>query len=130
VPDYEPDTTPKNNDSLVMRVRFGGTSFLLTGDMEKKIEERLYADGLLQHDDVLKVGHHGSRTSSTSDLLDAEHPAFGIISAGFENNYGHPHPAVVAALRDRKVTVMRTDENGLITVVSDGRRLRITKAAP
>ena len=129
VPDYEPDATPKNNDSLVMRIRFGGTSFLLTGDMEKKIEERLYIDGRLQHDDVLKVGHHGSRTSSTPDFLDIERPAFGIISAGFDNTYGHPHPAVIGALKDRNVTVMRTDENGLVTVVSDGRRLRITKAA-
>ncbi len=130
VPDYEPDPTPKNNDSLVMRIRFGGTSFLLTGDMEKKIEERLYIDGLLQHDDVLKVGHHGSRTSSNPDLLDTERAAFGIISAGFDNSYGHPHPAVIAALKERNVTVLRTDENGLITVVSDGRRIRITKAAP
>jgi len=129
VPDYEPDTTPKNNDSLVMRVRFGGTSFLLTGDMEKKLEERLSFDGLFHHDDVLKVGHHGSRTSSTPDLLDAERPAFGIISAGFDNSYGHPHPAVVASLREEKVAVMRTDQDGLITIVSDGHRLRITKAA-
>jgi competence protein ComEC len=130
VPDYEPDATPKNNDSLVMRVRFGGTSFLLTGDMEKKIEERLYIDGRLQHDDVLKVGHHGSRTSSTPDLLDIEHPAFGIISAGFDKTYGHPHPAVLAALKERNITVMRTDENGLVTVVTDGRRIRVTKAMP
>ncbi|HWE49699.1 MAG TPA: ComEC/Rec2 family competence protein [Bryobacteraceae bacterium] len=130
LPDYEPDATPKNNDSLVMRIRFGGTSFLLTGDMEKKIEERLYVDGRLQHDDVLKVGHHGSRTSSTPDLLDAERPAFGIVSAGFDNTYGHPHPAVLAALKERNVTLMRTDEDGLVTVVSDGRRLRITKAMP
>jgi competence protein ComEC len=129
VPDYEPDTTPKNNDSLVMRVRFGSTSFLLTGDMEKKLEERLSFEGLFHHDDVLKVGHHGSRTSSTPELLDAERPAFGIISAGFDNSYGHPHPAVVAALREEKVAVMRTDRDGLITIVSDGHRLRITKAA-
>ena len=93
-PDYTPDTTPKNDDSLVMRIRFGSTSFLLTGDMEKKIEQDLADAGLLEHDDVLKVGHHGSRTSSTPELLDLEHPAFGIISAGFDNSYGHPHPLV------------------------------------
>ena len=89
-PGYTPDTTPKNDDSLVMRIRFGSTSFLLTGDMEKKIEHDLAYAGLLEHDDVLKVGHHGSRTSSTPQFLDLERPAFGIISAGFDNSYGHP----------------------------------------
>jgi len=123
-PDYTPDTTPKNDDSLVMRIRFGSTSFLLTGDMEKKIERDLADVGLLQHDDVLKVGHHGSRTSSTPQLLDLERPAFGIISAGFDNSYGHPHPLIVRALHDRKIAVFRTDEVGLITVISDGKLLR------
>jgi competence protein ComEC len=123
-PDYTPDTIPKNDDSLVMRVRFGGTSFLLTGDMEKKIERELAAEGLLEHDDVLKVGHHGSRTSSTSVLLDLERPEFGIISAGFDNSYLHPHPLTIEALRERRVVVYRTDQDGLITVTSDGRRLR------
>lgn len=127
-PDYAPAAIPKNDDSLVMRVRFGATSFLLTGDMEKKIEEQLVADALLQRDDVLKVGHHGSRTSTSADLLDAVHPAFGIISAGFDNNYGHPHPLTLAALNDRHVAVFRTDKEGLITIVSDGRRLKILHA--
>lgn len=122
--DYAPDAIPKNDDSLVMRVRFGSTSFLLTGDMEKKIERELADAGLLEHDDVLKVGHHGSRTSSTAELLDLERPAFGIISVGFDNSYGHPHPLVVRALHERKIGVFRTDEVGLITVVSDGRVLR------
>jgi len=124
-PGYAPDITPKNDDSLVMRIRFGSTSFLLTGDMEKKIERELADVGLLEHDDVLKVGHHGSRTSSTPQLLDLERPAFGIISAGFDNSYGHPHPLIIHALQERKVAVFRTDELGLITVVSDGRRLRV-----
>ena len=65
-PDYQPEAEPKNNDSLVMRIRFGATSFLLTGDMERQIEQQLLSEGLLGHDDVLKVGHHGSRTSSTA----------------------------------------------------------------
>ena len=125
VPDYQTDEKPKNDDSLVMQVNFGATSFLLAGDMEKKIEEQLFYAGLLTRADVLKVGHHGSRTSSTPDLLDAVHPAFGIISAGFENSYGHPHPLTVEALRERHVAVYRTDERGLVTIVSDGRRIRI-----
>jgi competence protein ComEC len=80
---------------------------------------------MLRPADVLKVGHHGSRTSSTADLLDAVHPAFGLISVGFENTYGHPHPLTMEALRERRVTVYRTDEQGLVRVVSDGHRLRI-----
>lgn len=123
-PDYVAGEMPKNDDSLVMRIRFGATSFLLTGDMEKGIEHELAYDGLLSHDDVLKVGHHGSKTSSTPELLDLERPEFGIISAGFDNSYGHPSPSTLRALAERRVTVFRTDEEGLITVVSDGRRLR------
>ncbi|HTA44588.1 MAG TPA: ComEC/Rec2 family competence protein [Bryobacteraceae bacterium] len=129
-PDYAPESIPKNNDSLVMRVRFGSTSFLLTGDMEKQIENQLADLGLLRHDDVLKVGHHGSRTSSTPMFLDLEHPAFGIISVGFDNSYGHPHPLTIDALEERRIGYFRTDEQGLITVVSDGRHLRIETAAP
>lgn len=129
-PDYIAAATPNNDDSLVMRIRFGNTSFLLTGDMEKKIERDVAAAGLFEHDDVLKVGHHGSRTSSTPALLDAERPAFGIISDGFDNTYGHPHPLTLKALRERNVAVFRTDEEGLITIVSDGKRLRFNTAAP
>jgi competence protein ComEC len=127
-PDYLPESVPKNDDSLVMRVRFGSTSFLLTGDMEKRIERELADLGLLEHDDVLKVGHHGSRTSSTPTLLDLEHPMFGIVSAGFDNSYGHPHPLTIKALEDHKVRIFRTDEQGLITIVSDGKSLRIADA--
>lgn len=126
-PDYTADAAPKNDDSLVMRIHFGSTSFLLTGDMEKKIERDLAANGLLEHDDVLKVGHHGSRTSSTPEFLDRERPAFGIISVGFDNSYGHPHPFVIHELADRKIATYRTDEMGLITVTSDGRRLQVSK---
>jgi competence protein ComEC len=129
-PDYVSESVPKNNDSLVMRVRFGSTSFLLTGDMEKAVERELAASGLLSHDDVLKVGHHGSRTSSTPEFLDLERPAFGIISDGFDNSYGHPHPLTLAALQERKVAVFRTDQRGLVTVISDGKRLRIQTAEP
>jgi competence protein ComEC len=125
--DYASGAVPKNDDSLVMRVQFGSTAFLLTGDMEKKIEEQLFYEGLLEHADVLKVGHHGSRTSSNADLLDAVQPAFGIISVGFENSYGHPHPLTIEALQARHVGVYRTDEDGLVRIVSDGKRIRINQ---
>ena len=108
-----------------MRVEFRSTAFLLAGDMEKRIEEQLFFAGQLERADVLKVGHHGSRTSSSPDLLEAVHPAFGIISDGFENSYGHPHPLTLQALNDRHIAVYRTDERGLIRVFSDGKRIRV-----
>ncbi|MDP9170063.1 MAG: ComEC/Rec2 family competence protein [Acidobacteriota bacterium] len=123
--EYESGPKPVNDDSLVMRIEFGSTSFLLTGDMEKKIEEKLFFEGAFRHSDVLKIGHHGSRTSSTPDLLDTVHPAFAVISAGFENSYGHPHPSTLAALDERHVALYRTDRFGLVRIVSDGKRIRI-----
>jgi competence protein ComEC len=125
VADYQPTDKAQNNDSLVMRVQFGATSFLLTGDMEKRIEEELYERGVLHPADVLKVGHHGSRTSTNPDLLSAVHPAFGVISVGFDNTYGHPHPLVLDALQQQHVTVYRTDRDGLVSIASDGHRIRI-----
>lgn len=122
---YTPAETPKNNDSLVLRVSYGETSFLLTGDMEKQIERQLVAMGMLHKTTVLKVGHHGSRTSSIPEFLDVVHPAFGIISDGFENSYGHPHPLTLQALEERNVRVYRTDQRGLIQFVSDGSRLTV-----
>jgi competence protein ComEC len=71
------------------------------------------------------VAHHGSRTSSTEEFLDALHPAFALISAGFENSYGHPHPAIVQRLRDHHAAILRTDLDGLITIRTDGRRLTV-----
>lgn len=126
--DYEATDKAQNNDSLVLRVEYGRTSFLLTGDMEKKIEEQLYSQGLLRPTDVLKVGHHGSRTSTNTDLLDAVHPAFGVISVGYDNTYGHPHPLVLDALHRHHVTVYRTDEEGLVRISSDGHRIQIETA--
>ena len=123
--DYEPTDKAQNNDSLVMRVQYGATSFLLTGDMEKKIEEELWSRGLLHAVNVLKVGHHGSRTSTNPDLLSAVHPAFGVISVGFDNTYGHPHPLVLDALRQQHVSVYRTDQDGLVRIASDGHRIRV-----
>jgi competence protein ComEC len=121
---YTPFDTPRNNDSLVMRISYGARSFLLTGDVERPIERELAETGL-RPSDVLKVAHHGSRTSSTEEFLDAVHPAFAVVSAGFENSYGHPHPTVVSRLADRHATLLRTDQNGLITIRTDGRRLSL-----
>jgi len=123
--DYVPADTPKNNDSLVLRLRYGRHSFLLGGDIERPIEYRMLQAHEVERTDVLKVAHHGSRTSSTEAFLDAANPAFAVISAGFENSYGHPNREVVERLREHHAEVLRTDLDGLVTVRSDGRRLSV-----
>ena len=112
-----------NNDSLALRITYGANSFLLTGDMESPMERLLLAEGRPLHADVLKVGHHGSKTSTSPDFLDAISPSIAVISAGFENSFGHPHPSVLARLRERQAAILRTDQDGLVTVRSDGHKL-------
>ncbi len=120
---YLPADTPKNNDSLVLRVTFGQRSLLLSGDVERGIEQEMLYAGELHPTDVLKVPHHGSRTSGTEEFLSAVQPAFAVISAGFENSYGHPHPTVVQRLREHHAEVLRTDLDGMITIRTDGHRI-------
>ena len=123
--DYLQADEPKNNDSLVMRVTFGERSLMLTGDVEKPIEQEMLYKDEVRPTDVLKVAHHGSRTSSTEEFLSAVHPAFALISAGFENSYGHPHQLVVQRLQEHHVGVLRTDQNGMITIRTDGHRIQV-----
>ncbi len=125
LPGYLPAAEPKNNDSLVLRVTSGRHSFLLTGDAERQIELWMLAENEVRPADVLKVAHHGSRTSSSDLFLDAVHPAFGIISVGYENSYGHPNREVIDRLQQRGAAVLRTDLDGLVTIRSDGRRLHV-----
>ncbi len=128
--DYVAAETPKNNDSLAFRVTYGRSSFLLTGDMEKQIEGDLAASHLLQRTDVLKVAHHGSKTSTTQEFLEAVRPAVAAISAGFENSYGHPAALTMEHLHEAHADVIRTDEHGLISIRSDGRRIWIGEVGP
>jgi len=123
--DYVAKEAPHNNDSLAFRVTLGRHSFLLSGDIERQVEAELVAEGLLHKTDVLKVPHHGSKTSSTAAFLDLLQPAFAVMSAGFENSYGHPHAEVLERYAERQACVLRTDLDGLVTVRSDGRRLRM-----
>jgi len=122
---YVPAAAPKNNDSLVLRVRYGRHAFLLCGDVERQIEWAMLEAGEDPRADVLKVAHHGSRTSSTEEFLNAVAPSFAIVSAGFENSYGHPHPDVLDRLERHRAIVLRTDLDGLITIRSDGHRLSV-----
>jgi competence protein ComEC len=125
LPDYIPNDTPKNNDSLVLRIRYGSRSFLLTGDVERPIERRMIEENEIQPTDVLKVAHHGSHTSSTEAFLSAANPAFAIISVGLDNSYGHPNRDVLERLSEHHAEVWRTDQNGLVTVRTDGTHLTV-----
>jgi competence protein ComEC len=125
LPDYQPANSPRNNDSLVLRLSYGRHSFLLSGDVERQVELGMLAEDRIGHTDILKVAHHGSKTSSTEEFLATASPEFAIISAGFENSYGHPHPDVLGRLQQHRTAVLRTDRDGLVTVRTDGSRLNV-----
>ena len=114
-----------NNTSLVLRIDYGNTSFLLTGDMEKTAETDLVNSGANLKADVLQVGHHGSSTSTGYLFLNAVLPEMGVISCGTGNKYGHPHEETLSILRDAKVDVYRTDLQGTITIGSDGQNFTV-----
>ena len=122
-PDYVPATAPENNDSLALRISYGRRSILLTGDMEKPMEWRALSAGEPLRADVLKVGHHGSNTSSVDPFLDAVAPEFAVISDGFENSFRHPHPQVLERLKAHRAGIFRTDRDGLVTIRTDGQYL-------
>ena len=109
-----------NDTSLVVRIDYGQTSFLLTGDMEQDAEDDLVASGAPVDVDVLQVGHHGSETSTGYVFLNAVLPEVGVISVGTGNSYGHPSEAALSRLRDAGVDVWRTDLAGTVRILSDG----------
>ena len=106
-----------------MQIAYGHRSFLLTGDMEKQIEADFAQTEPWPHADVLKVGHHGSKTSSTPDFLDHVHPGLAVISDGHGNLYGHPHRITLDNLAERHILTYRTDQDGLVSIFTDGQRL-------
>lgn len=110
-----------NNTGIVLRVDYGETSFLFTGDAERETEEVILDSGLDVRSTVLKVGHHGSDTSTSYRFLYEVQPKYAVISVGADNSYGHPHESVTSRLRDADVTVYRTDEMGDIICTSDGK---------
>lgn len=115
-----------NDYSAVLRLTFGTTSFLFTGDAEAQSEHEMLAGGHSLSADVLKVGHHGSTTSNTAAFLKAVSPTHAVISCGADNDYGHPHQQIVKRLTALGATLWRTDEQGTITVVSDGTTLSVS----
>lgn len=115
-----------NNTSIIVKVEFGDTSFLFTGDMEKDAETDMLDARMDVSADVLKVGHHGSSTSTGYRFLYEVDPEYAVISVGADNTYGHPHRETVAILGDAGVPMLRTDELGTILAVSDGQIITFT----
>ena len=117
-----------NHWSAVLKIEYGNTSFLFTGDAEEINEFEMLASSALKPDaDVLKVGHHGSDSSTSEPFLDAVAPQYAVISVEKDNNYGHPSPIVLDNLYQRDITVLRTDELGTIKCFSDGEKIRFNK---
>ena len=114
-----------NDTSIVLRIDYGSTSFLLTGDMEKTAETDLVNSGANLKADVLQVGHHGSSTSTGYLFLNAVLPEMAVISCGVGNKYGHPHEETLSILRDAGVDLYRTDLQGTITIGSDGQNYTV-----
>jgi competence protein ComEC len=120
------ETPEVNNTSIVLRIEYGATSFLFTGDAEREEEADILAAGAYLASTVLKVGHHGSETSSTYPFLREIMPTYAVISVGADNTYGHPGENTLSRLRDADVTVYRTDIQGTVTCVSDGKTVSFT----
>lgn len=114
-----------NNWSVVTKFTFGETSFLFTGDAEAAAELDLIASGTDLSCDVLKCGHHGSRTSTTEELLDAAAPRYAVFLCGAGNVHGHPHQSTKSALYRRGICVLRTDLDGTVTMTTDGKNIFI-----
>lgn len=116
-----------HDSMIVSRLDYGGASMLLTGDMEASLEKKLIFYQAPLDADILKVGHHGSKTSSSDELLAAVSPKAAIISVGKNNRYGHPNQEVVDRLNSLRIPVYRTDTDGTIVLHSNGGAFTITK---
>ena len=114
-----------NNNSIVLRIDYGPTSLLLTGDAESEAEADIIKAGLPLQADVLKIGHHGSNGSTSAPFLVAVTPSEAVIQVGADNSFGHPAREVLKRLMDARAEILRTDTNGRIEAVSDGRKLSV-----
>ena len=139
-PDRDSTGMETNMSSIVARLVFGESEFLLTGDSPIAIERYLVSlenqgsplrqngqqrGPLILESDVLKAGHHGSKTSTSPEFVSAVSPKYGIISAGLDNRYGHPTAEVLETLTKASVQILRTDRNGRIIFKSDGIKLEL-----
>lgn len=112
-----------NNASIALLITHGENTFLFTGDAEESAEEDMLNNGLSLAADVYHAGHHGSKTSSSEDFLDAVMPRYAVISCGEDNAYGLPDAQVLNSFREREMMVFRTDEQGTILAISDGEKI-------
>lgn len=119
-----------NNNSIVLKVVHGKNSFLLTGDAELEAELDELSSGMDLSATVLKVGHHGSHSSTSKDFLEAVHPTYAVISCGVDNSYGHPHIETLNYLNEGQVEVYRTDLSQTIIMTSNGKEIDIETNAP
>jgi len=109
-----------NNNSIVLSLAFGQIDFLFTGDAEQEAESSMIAAGIVPNVEILKVGHHGSKTASSQSFLAAAQPETAIYMAGEGNPYGHPHAETISALQTIGASIYGTDVNGTILVTTDG----------
>lgn len=114
-----------NNSSIVAKLTFGDTAFLLTGDVYKSAEEELIRREIALDSDVLKISHHGSKTSTSEEFIKNVSPDIAVISAAKDNSYGHPHQDVLETLEKYGINILRTDLDGDIKIFSDGKNLKI-----
>lgn len=121
---------PANNDSVVLRIADGPIHFLLTGDAERQVEKILLDEQQSLQSEFLKVPHHGSKTSSTGEFLDAVKPQVAVISVGQDNSYGQPNPETLQRYVARNIRLLETDLNGAVTVVTDGRTVSAQPFVP
>ena len=121
-------TEAKNDDSLVLKLRYGNRTILLPGDAERQAERGILGENPPEtlQSDVLKVGHHGGKNSTTQEFLRAVEPKIGIISVGEANAYGHPSPELLERLEASSVYVLRTDRDGAVHVLTDGQQLNVS----
>lgn len=123
-PDQDISNLDRNDASTVVQFVHGDIEVLLTGDASVDVEEylvHLYGDGL--RSDILKAGHHGSRTSTSELFLDTTQPKVVVVSAGLQNSYGHPHPDVVSRIQDRSIALFETAHMGTITFQTNGEKV-------
>lgn len=113
-----------NNFSIVIKLEYGNISFLFTGDAEEVSEREMLSKSFDLSADVLKIGHHGSSSSTSPDFLKKVSPKYAVISAGKGNDYGHPSSEVMNRLKNANIPVYRTDENGTIVCTSDGKSIK------
>lgn len=114
-----------NDYSVGIKLTYGSNSFLLTGDASSLSEEEMLQNGIDLSADVLKLAHHGSAYSSSESFLDAVNPTYAVACVGADNDYGHPNPKTLQAVKERDIKLYRTDKQGTVVFTSDGKNISV-----